>query len=91
MLVSDGAAFQLPSPACAATMFTTPVPANARFVLPVIVAGPPLVVKLTASPLDAVAARPTLFVVSWSGMDGNDVIAWSALYTVTLTELTTML
>ena len=64
VFVTSGAAFQLPSPAWLAAMLTCPDVENVRFVPPAIDAGPEAAAKETPSPLEAVAASPTSFVVS---------------------------
>ena len=74
VLVKSGAGLQLTSPTCEATILTLPAPVKVRLVPPAMLAGPLATAKLTASPLDAVAARPTWSVVTLSPMAGKSMV-----------------
>ena len=62
--VTSGAVFQFESPACEATMLTSPTAENDKFVPPMIRADPACTEKLTPKPLEEAAARPIRLVVS---------------------------
>ena len=83
VFVIDVAGFQLPLPACDATIETLPAPVNVRFVPPAIEAGPEPTAKETGSPLEAVAASPTASVVSRLPIAGK-LIVWLLLTAVTV-------
>ena len=72
--VTTGAAFQLPSPSCDATMLTRPAPVKVRLVDPARIAGPALTANATGRPLDAVADSPTASLSSLSPMAGNSIV-----------------
>ena len=76
MLVTSGAGFQLLSPACEATMVTSPAPVKVRVVPPLMLPGPRRTAKLTGRPLEAVAERFTVAVVAWSEIWGKSIV-WS--------------
>ncbi len=78
--VLGDAAFQLPSPGCAAATPTVPVPVNARLDPSTTVAGPATTEYSTDNPLDAVAASATTFVASWLPTAGKSRL-WLALST----------
>ena len=55
-------------------MRTVPAPLNERFVTPEMTAGPLPTAKVTGSPELAVAAKPSLFVVSCVAMAGKLIV-----------------